>query len=317
MAPVEDAYASQIHNQGFVMDRLRCMQAFVAVAEAGSFAGAAERLQVSAVMVGKYVQQLESHLGTVLLQRNTRRQRLTDAGAVYLDGCRQVLDQVLQAEADVAGLQVQPKGLLRVSAPVSWGTAMLAPVLPALLRAQPLLDIELDLGNRRVDLIEDGFDAAIRVGPLPSHELVARPLQPYAMSLCASPAYLRRRGTPRTPADLGGHECLGHLAWRGGHGWAFADGTRVDWEGRARFTSNDGQALREVALAGGGLILQPTALLAADIAAGRLRPLLRGHLPAPRAMHLIYLPERRPRPRLQCFIEFVLARFARAAQPGS
>lgn len=292
------------------------MQAFVAVADAGSFAAAAERLQVSAVMVGKYVQQLESYLGTALLQRNTRRQRLTGAGAVYLDGCRQVLDQVLQVEADVAGLQVQPKGLLRVSAPVSWGTAVLAPALPALLRARPLLDIELDLGNRRVDLIEEGFDAAIRVGPLPSRELVARPLQPYAMSLCAAPAYLRRRGTPRSPADLAGHDCLGHLAWRSGHGWAFADGARIDWEGSARLTSNDGQALREAALAGGGLILQPTALLAADIAAGRLRPVLEDHLPAPRAMHLIYLPDRRPRPRLQCFIDFVLARFARALAVG-
>jgi DNA-binding transcriptional LysR family regulator len=173
------------------------MQAFVAVAERGSFAGAAEQLQVSAVMVGKYIQQLEAHLGTALLQRNTRRQRLTEAGSAYLAGCRQVLEQVQQAEADVAGLQVQPRGLLRVSAPTTWGSCVLAPQLAGCC-AQPQLNIELDLSNRRVDLIEDGFDVAIRVGPLPSQEVVARPLPPYAMSLCAAPSYLRRRGTPRT-----------------------------------------------------------------------------------------------------------------------
>ncbi|WP_313444332.1 LysR family transcriptional regulator [Stenotrophomonas indicatrix] len=288
------------------MDTLRCMQAFVAVAEHGSFSAAASHLQVSAVMVGKYIQQLEAHLGAALLQRNTRRQRLTEAGTAYLAGCRQVLEQVQQAEADVAGLQVQPRGLLRVSAPTTWGSCVLAPVLSDLLRAQPLLNIELDLSNRRIDLIEDGFDAAIRVGPLPSQELVARPLPPYAMSLCASPSYLRRRGTPRTPADLEGHDCLSHLAWRGGHGWQLANGEQVDWE--ARLTSNDGYALREAAVAGAGLVLQPTALLAGEIAAGRLKPLLRDYLPEPRPMRLIYLPDRRPRPRLQCFVDFVMAR---------
>ncbi|MBH1404179.1 LysR substrate-binding domain-containing protein [Stenotrophomonas geniculata] len=286
------------------MDTLRCMQAFVAVAERGSFAGAAEQLQVSAVMVGKYIQQLETHLGTALLQRNTRRQRLTEAGSAYLAGCRQVLEQVQRAEADVAGLQIQPRGLLRVSAPTTWGSCVLAPQLAGLLRAQPQLNIELDLSNRRVDLIEDGFDVAIRVGPLPSQEVVARPLPPYAMSLCAAPSYLRRRGTPRTPADLQGHDCLSHLAWRGGHGWQLANGEYVDWE--ARLTCNDGFALREAAVAGAGLVLQPTALLAGEIAAGRLKPLLRDYLPEPRPMHLIYLPDRRPRPRLQCFVDFVM-----------
>ncbi|AWH16745.1 LysR family transcriptional regulator [Stenotrophomonas sp. ZAC14D2_NAIMI4_7] len=286
------------------MDLLRCMQAFVAVADHGSFSAAAEHLQVSAVMVGKYIQQLEAHLGSALLQRNTRRQRLTDAGVTYLAACRQVLEQVLQAEADVAGLQRQPRGLLRISAPTTWGSCVLAPLLAGLLRAQPELNIELDLSNRRVDLIEDGFDAAIRVGPLPSQELVARPLPPYAMSLCAAPAYLRRRGTPRTPADLAGHDCLSHLAWRGGHGWQLANGEQVDWE--ARLSSNDGLALREAAVAGAGLVLQPTALLAAEIAAGRLKPVLRDYLPEPRPMHLIYLPDRRPRPRLQCFVEYVM-----------
>lgn len=291
------------------MDTLRCMQAFATVAEVGSFAQAAVRLQVSAVMVGKYIQQLEAHLGTALLQRNTRRQRLTEAGRAYLAGCHAVLEQVQQAEASVAGLQVQPHGLLRVSAPSTWGSCVLAPSLAGLLHAQPLLDIELDLGNRTVDLIEDGFDAAIRVGALPSREIVARPLSPYAMSLCASPDYLRRRGVPQVPADLATHDCLSHLAWRGGRGWQLATGEALDWEAGARLRSNDGEALRRAALAGAGLVLQPTALLAEDMAAGRLVGLLVDYLPLPRPMHLIYLPDRRPRPRLQCFVDYVVARF--------
>ncbi len=291
------------------MDRLRCMQAFVAVADLGSFTRAAEKLDVSAVMVGKYVQQLEAHLGTALLQRNTRRQRLTEAGTAYLAGCRQVLEQVQHVEANVAGLQLQPRGLLRISAPSTWGSCVLAPALASLLEAQPLVNIELDLSNRTVDLIEDGFDAAIRVGPLPSREVVARPLPPYAMSLCASPDYLRRKGTPRDPADLAQHECLSHLSWRGGHGWRLATGDAVDWEPRARLSSNDGQALRQAALAGAGLVLQPTALLGEDIAAGRLVSVLDEHVPVARPMHLIYLPDRRPRPRLQCFVEFLMERF--------
>lgn len=291
------------------MDRLRCMQAFVAVADLGSFTRAAEKLDVSAVMVGKYVQQLEAHLGTALLQRNTRRQRLTEAGTAYLAGCRQVLEQVQHVEANVAGLQLQPRGLLRISAPSTWGSCVLAPTLASLLEAQPLVNIELDLSNRTVDLIEDGFDAAIRVGPLPSREVVARPLPPYAMSLCASPDYLRRKGTPHDPADLARHECLSHLSWRGGHGWRLATGDAVDWEPRARLSSNDGQALRQAALAGAGLVLQPTALLGEDIAAGRLVSVLDEHVPVARPMHLIYLPDRRPRPRLQCFVEFLMERF--------
>lgn len=291
------------------MDTLRCMQAFAAVADLGSFARAAERLDVSAVMVGKYIQQLETHLGTALLQRNTRRQRLTEAGVAYLDGCRQVLEQVQQAEASVAGLQQRPRGLLRVSAPSTWGSCVLAPALVPLLQAQPLLNIELDLSNRTVDLIEDGFDAAIRVGPLPSQELVARALPPYAMSLCASPAYLQRKGIPREPGDLAAHDCLSHLAWRGGHGWQLASGEAVDWEPQARLSSNDGQALRQAALAGAGVLLQPTAMLGEDIAAGRLVCLLQAYLPVPRPMHLIYLPDRRPRPRLQCFVDHVIKRF--------
>ena len=289
------------------MDLLRGMQAFVAVVDRGSLSAAAEQLEVSAVMVGKYLQQLESHVGARLLQRNTRRQSLTDAGRNYLAGCRAVLEQVQQAEASVEGLQRQPQGVLRISAPVTWGSCVLAPLVARYLAAHPRVSVELDLSNRRVDLIEEQFDAVVRMGALGSAEWVARPLPPYAMQICASPAYLKRRGTPQHPSDLGSHDCLTHLAWRGGHGWRLRGCPEQDWSEHSRLLCNDGDGLRRAALAGAGLVLQPAVLLAEDVAAGRLVPVLADFLPEPRPLHLVYLPDRRPRPKLSSFVEFLLA----------
>lgn len=288
------------------MDIVRCMQAFVAVVERGSLNAAAEQLQVSSVMVGKYLQQLETHLGGRLLQRNTRRQSLTDAGRNYLAGCRTVLEQVQQAEASVAGLQAQPQGVLRISAPVTWGSCVLAPLVADYLAAHPQVVVELDLSNRRVDLIEEQFDAVVRMGRLSSTEWVARPLPPYAMRICAAPAYLQRKGVPRHPGELARHDCLTHLAWRGGHGWRLRGHPEQDWSEHSRLLCNDGDALRRAALAGAGLILQPAVLLAEDIAAGRLQPVLDDYLPEPRPLHLVYLPDRRPRPKLSSFVDFLL-----------
>lgn len=293
------------------MDTLRCMQAFVAVAEHGSFSAAASQLQVSAVMVGKYIQQLETHLGVRLLQRNTRRQSLTDAGRNYLVGCRSVLEQVQQANASVAGLQAQPQGLLRISAPVTWGSCVLAPLVAQYLAAYPQVTVELDLSNRRVDLIEEQFDAVVRMGRIGSAEWVARPLPPYAMQICAAPAYLQRKGIPRHPGELRDHDCLTHVAWRGGHGWRLRGHPEQDWSEHSRLLCNDGDGLRRAALAGAGLILQPAVLLADDIASGRLQPVLADYLPEPRPLHLVYLPDRRPRPKLSSFVDFLLDRMSR------
>jgi DNA-binding transcriptional LysR family regulator len=288
------------------MDTLRCMQAFVAVVEHGSFNAAAEQLAVSSVMVGKYIQQLEAHLGVRLLQRNTRRQSLTDAGRNYLAGCRTVLEQVQQAEASVEGLQAQPQGVLRISAPVTWGSCVLAPLVARYLAAYPQVTVELDLNNRRVDMIEEQFDAVVRMGQLGSAEWVARPLPPYAMQICAAPSYLARKGIPQHPGDLRDHDCLTHLAWRGGHGWRLRGHPEQDWSEHSRLLCNDGDGLRRAALAGAGLILQPAVLLAGDVAAGRLQPVLAAYLPEPRPLHLVYLPDRRPRPKLSSFVTFLL-----------
>lgn len=201
------------------MDKLRGMETFIAVVECGSFTGAASRLGLSAVMVGKYIAQLESQLATRLLERNTRRQSLTDAGRVYFDEAKRVMEQVSIAESAVERLRLAPAGTLRVSAPTSFGASVIAPLTATFLQVWPAVRVELDLTNRMVDLVDEGFDLAIRIGEIHQEDLVARYLAPYRMVICAAPAYLARYGTPGTPEDLADHLCLSHTVWTARNEW--------------------------------------------------------------------------------------------------
>lgn len=253
------------------MDKLRGMETFVAVVECGSFTGAATRLEMSAVMVGKYIALLEGQLGTRLLERNTRRQSLTDAGRVYFDEARRVLEQVANAERSVERLRLAPAGTLRVSAPVSFGASIIAPLTASFLQAWPEVRVELDLTNRMVDLVDEGIDLAIRIGDIQRTDLVAKYLAPYRMAICAAPDYLARHGTPQTPADLAGHQCLSHTVWTARNEWRLPGAAEeVRWKRDAVLRCNDGYALRMAAVAGAGLLLQPEVLLAEDLANGRL-----------------------------------------------
>ena len=290
------------------MDRLQAMEVFVAVVEAGSFTAAAERFGITAVMVGKHVRALEEHLGSSLLTRTTRRQSLTEAGRRYYESCRTLLHDIAEAEAGVEALQNAPRGLLRISAPVTFGTQRLGPAIGEYLTQNPDVSVELVLDDRVVDIVQEGFDAAIRIGAMEDSTLVARPLRPYRMVICGTPAYLQKHGTPKRPADLAKHECLSFS--RGGRlsGWRLkeADTGPLAW----RFRCNNGQALRMAALSGLGLVVQPEALLQADIDAGLLKPVLDEFLPPPRPVHLIYMRDRQATPKLKRFVAFVLERFA-------
>ncbi|MDB5785324.1 LysR substrate-binding domain-containing protein [Caballeronia mineralivorans] len=295
------------------MDKLRCMEAFVAVVETGNFSAAADKLDVSSVMVGKHIRQLEELLGARLLQRSTRRQSLTEAGAAFYESARTVLEQVRVAEHSIETMQATPRGLLRVSAPVTLGACAVAPLISGYLRQHAEVKVELVLSNTRVDLIEEGFDMAIRIGALAASELVARPLRPYRMIICAAPAYLERAGVPRTSADLANHQCLAHLVWNGRTAWQLEDKPEYAWPRETRFASNDGQALRAAAVNGAGLILQPEVLLADDLAAGRLVPLLQSHVPVARPVNLVYFRDRRPRRKLMSLVEYLLERMGEPA----
>jgi DNA-binding transcriptional LysR family regulator len=288
------------------MDKLRCMEVFVTVIDAGNFTAAAEKLNISSVMVGKHVRQLEENLATRLLQRSTRRQSMTEAGALYYESARTVLEQVRKSELSIENMQSEPSGLLRVSAPVTLGSCLIAPLLPAYLAGYPKVQLEFLVSNVRVDLIEEGFDMAIRMGPLADSELVARPLPPYRMMICASPEYLRRAGTPQSLADLASHSCLSHQVWHGRHAWQLDERVQQAWPVRPVLVSNDGHALRAAAVHGAGLILQPEVLLAEDIAAGRLVPVLESFLPAARQVNIVYLADRRPQRKLKSFVDYLL-----------
>lgn len=281
------------------------MEVFVGVVDSGNFTLAASRLGITSVMVGKQIRQLETLYGASLLKRNTRQQGLTDAGALLYRRAKVILAQVAQAQEALHEMAAAPRGTLRVSAPVSMGGCLIAPLVAGYLARFPDMQIELVLGNAKVDLIEDGYDLAIRVGALPDSGLVARGLRPYRTVICAAPAYLARAGTPRCWADLAAHRCLAHQSWHAT--WVGGDGAELAWPRQGVLSCNDGYALRAAAIAGAGLILQPEALLDEAIRAGLLVPVLADFLPPPLPAHLIYLQDAHPRRKLASLVDYLLA----------
>jgi DNA-binding transcriptional LysR family regulator len=294
------------------MDRLTSMAVFVKVAETGSFTAAAAALGVSSQMVGKHIRFLEARYGMQLINRTTRRQSLTEAGHAFFEGSKAVLLEADAAEALAANLLAAPRGKLKVNAPVSFGAHSLTPIVPRYLRQYPEVQLDLTLSDRIVDLVDEGYDAVIRVAPLADSGLIARQLAPYRLVTCAAPAYLAERGIPAQPEDLAHHECLG-----------FAFSTRPpipEWEfvsaqGRhavrvtSRFSVNNGQGLRSAALAGLGIIQQPREMLHDDLATGRLVQVLPAYEAPARPMYLLFARDRRPTPKLRSFIDFVVAAF--------
>ena len=289
------------------MDKLRGMETFIAVVESGSFTLAAARLEMSAVMVDKYIALLDSQLGTRLLERNTRRQSLTDAGRVYFDEAKRVLEQVAVAESSVERLRAAPAGTLRVTAPTSFGGCVIAPLTATFLQRFPEVRVELDLTNRRVDLVDEGVDLAIRIGDIHNDDLVAKYLCAYRMVICAAPDYLARYGTPQTPADLVDHLCLSHTVWTARNEWRLpgAEG-EVRWKRDAILRCNDGYGLRMAARAGAGLLLQPEVLVAEELASGRLVQVMGDYTPVPRPVNLLWRQDLRPLPKLTRFVEHVV-----------
>ncbi|MFG6656878.1 LysR substrate-binding domain-containing protein [Scandinavium sp. M-37] len=286
------------------MDKLRSIEIFVTVVECGSFTDAAARLEISAVMVGKYIHQLEAELGARLLDRTTRRQSLTDAGRVYVEECRRVLEQVAAADASVERLRAAPSGTLRISAPSTLGACIVAPAVATFLQQYPDVRAELDLSNRLVNLVEEGFDLAVRIGELRDSDLVAKPLCLYRMVICAAPEYLTRYGTPLTPTDLTAHRCLSHMVWNARNEWRLPGSeAQSPWRRDPVLACNDGLGLKMAALAGAGLLLQPEILLRDELREGRLIRVLDAFLPTPRAVHILYRQDLRPLPKLTGFID--------------
>ena len=299
------------------MNKLAGMEMFVQVVESGSFVAAAEISQVSSTMVAKHIRGIEQRLGARLLHRTTRRQQLSDVGRLYYERCKQVLAEVELAEASASELQATPRGLLRLIAPVSFGSHSLVPALADYMDRHPEVSVELSLDNRRPRLIDEGYEVGIHIGDIDEAGLVARPLRPYRRLLAAAPAYLARHGQPDHPEELRGHACLGSSYWRRNDSWQLVGpgGEACEVPVQGRFSANQGDALRIAALHGAGILLQPELLLADDLAAGRLLPVLPAWSFRHAPMFLIYPEDRRPTAKLRSVVDFLLDRFGPRASP--
>jgi DNA-binding transcriptional LysR family regulator len=291
------------------MDRLTSMAVFVRVAEKGSFAAAARDFALSQTMVANHVRALEAALDARLLDRTTRRHALTEIGTAYLERCRDVLASVEEAGRVAEALRAVPQGSLRISAPVSWGTHRLVPVLGAYMALHPRVRVELSLNDRVVDLGEEGFDCGFRSGDVGDQRLIARPLQSARMLVAASPAYLEKHGTPGTPDDLASHALLGFASWGQEPALRFERaGETARVQVRGPLVTNNGQALLAAALADIGIVVQADALLDPALARGELVRLLPDwHLPS-RPLNLVRLPDARPSAKLRTFVDFVVER---------
>lgn len=274
------------------MNLLDAMTAFVRVAELGSYTRAAEALDLSRTRVSRQVMELEDHLGVRLLQRTTRRLRLTEAGERYLLRAQGILQSLEEAEAEVGSGVSEMRGRLRLNGPMSFGTRHLTPLVARFMVEHPALEVRLDLNDRRVDLLEEGYDLAIRIGSLPDSTLVARRLTRCKLVLCASPAYLAEHGAPRRLADLERHRCLRYRTGGRGGEWQFG-GSGVSVGGPLE--SNNGDVLTHAAEAGLGIVQQPSFLVTDSIREGRLVPLELEEPPSALDVHGLY-PARRHLP---------------------
>jgi DNA-binding transcriptional LysR family regulator len=289
------------------LDDVAALVIFAHVIQQRSFTRAAQELNTSTSAVSKRIARLEGKLGTALLTRTTRHVSATEAGLILYDHCLRILREVEDAELLVADLNAAPRGLLRVSAPVYFGELHIAPLLAELSRRQPELRMELSLSDRFVDLASEGFDLAVRIGPLSSASLAARKLVRDPLIACAAPAYLARRGTPQHPRDLIGHDCLRYTLSSQRGRWRFreSNGEELYVPISGVFDSDHSGALREAARAGLGIVYLPRFYLADGIERGELVPVLGDFSPPPIDIHAVYPSRKLLPPKTRVCVDFL------------
>lgn len=282
---------------------------FMAVVDAGSFIGGGQAMGLTRSAAGKAVVRLEEHLGVRLLNRTTRTLSLTDEGRVFYDHGLQILAAVDEAETSVARPAGTPRGLLRLTAPDAFGRLVLLPLLNTYLKAWPDVQVEVSFTDRVVDMVEDGFDLAVRIGSAnPDRQLVSRVVARYQAMLCASPGYLREHGQPHTIDALAGHDCLFFSSRTRKQSWRFRDedGAWIKSQGRSRLRLDSGEAIRNAAVAGLGIALLPDFLIAPDLASGQLQRVL-PELDAGDVEVVALYPTRRfLEPRVRRFIDLMV-----------
>jgi DNA-binding transcriptional LysR family regulator len=290
------------------MDLFSSMRMYVAVVDGGSFASAADKLDISRAMVSKQIQKLEEHLGTRLLNRTTRRLSLTETGREFYERSTQIMTDVEEAEQVAGQMNRTPQGVLRVTIPLSYGQHRLATIIGDYTQAYPKVQLDISLSDRKVDLIEDGFDLAVRIGAMPQSDLIARKIGGVHSIVCASPAYIARHGAPHAPAELSSHACLGYTLTGSGADWRFEtpDGPLVvPISGPIR--ADNGDIIRLAALSGAGILFQPHFIVGDDLAAGRLVQLLPEWQSAELGVYAVYPSRKHLSAKVRTFVDFLAA----------
>lgn len=299
------------------MHSLTHIAVFTRVVDSGSFTAAAHQLGMSKPTVSKHISMLEAHLGARLLNRTTRSLGLTEVGANFYGHCRNIMAELEVAEGEVVRSGSAPRGRLRVSAPTCFGDRWVAPALPEFLDMYPDLEIDLALDNGFVDLIRDGFDLAIRITREPPAGLGFRRLAPFLHLVYGAPGYGERFGWPETPRHLAGHNCLINPYFAAGDCWQLSGPNGVEAVKVAgRFRADDGGALRSAVLAGCGLALMPSFLVAADVVAGRLCDALPGYRENSFAVYAVYPETDRIAPKVQAFLNYLEPRLGACGPRG-
>ena len=291
------------------MDLLRSMEAFVLTVKTGSFAASAISLNTSPQMIAKYVVFLEDYLGLKLLNRTTRSQKLTEFGKQYYEKCLFILDEVKSSKTLAQKFIEEPKGRLRISAPVSYGHFNLISVLSRFMRCYPKVNVDLQLSDRYVDLVKDDFDIVFRIGELSNSSYIARKLNSYKLIFAASPTYLAKKGIPATPNDIKKHQCLIYQyvnPTKKDYLWPFTiNGKVINIPISGTLESNDTLALANAAVEGLGITMLPQSMLSELIRQNKLFPILQDFLPPAREVHLLYKSDKQQLPKLKMFIEFI------------
>lgn len=292
------------------MDKFFEMQVFTTVVDAGSFVKAADALAASKAAVSRYVADLETRLGVRLLHRTTRRLSLTEEGQVFYARCKELLGGLEEAEAEITSASGEASGLAKLNVPVTFGVLHLAPLWGRFFEAHPKVTLDITLSDRVVDLVEEGYDLAVRIATLPSSQLVSRRLATTRMVLCASPQYLRLRGTPRHPRELVDHSVLAYSYWSTKDEWHFdgPDGA-VSVKTKPILHSNSGDTCRAAALSHQGVVLQPTFLVGDDLAAGTLTELMPEYRSIELGIYAIYPTRKHVAPKVRALIDFLVEAF--------
>lgn len=295
------------------MDRFHAITAFVRVVEAGSFARAADRMDVSVSAVSRHVAELEAHLDVRLLNRTTRRLSLTESGQAFFDRCVQLLADLEEAEDAVTSASVVPKGTLRVTSSATFASRHLAPAIAAFAARYPQIRFDVELSERIVDLVDEGFDLAVRIGAVGSQNLVARRVGATRVVCCAAPSYLERHDEPREPEDLAKHLCLSYEYLPNRNVWSFRDPKGGERSVRIAGSvhSNNGRFLEALAAQGTGISREPDFISGPDIRAGKLKVILRGFEPPPLPIYVVYPSRRHLSAKVRAFADFLAERFAK------